>query len=262
MAALGVKARWLACSLTAMLAIPASGGPVRADNVRVFSGGAPQATLEALAPDFEKRTGHRLVFTFAHVSVIQKRLASGEQTEVVLLPVQLMANTEKSVPLRTEGRSVLARIGIGVVIREGAKRPDISTVDGVRKMLQEARGIAVPRPEGITGSHIMGLMTRLGIAEEVRAKLKHQAAVERGAEQVGRGEADVGLYLASEVMGVKGTVLAGMLPAELQNYVRYSVAVPVHNAKPDAALAFVRFISSPASRAHWKLTGFELVEGP
>jgi molybdate transport system substrate-binding protein len=234
--------------------------PSQADDVRVFAGGAPQETLEALAPEFEKRTGHRPVFTFAHVSIIQKKLAAGDQADVVLLPTPLIAATEKNIGLRPEGRSVLARIGIGVVVREGAPRPDISTPDAVRRMLLDARAIAVPAPEGLTGSHIMRMMTKLGIADAVRPKLRHKPAIDRGADQIGAGEADVGLYLASEVLGAKGATLVGMLPAELQNYVVYSVAVPAYNSKPEAALAFVRFISDAANREHWKATGFELME--
>ena len=234
--------------------------PSKADDVRVFSGGAPQETLQALAPEFEKRTGHRVVFTFAHVSIIQKKLAAGDQTDVILLPMPLIASTEKAIGLRPEGRSVLARIGIGVVVRQGGKRPDISTVDAVRRMLLEAQAIAVPRPEGLTGGHLMRMMTRLGIADAVRPKLRHKPAIDRGADLVATGDADVGLYLASEVQGVKGTILVGMLPRELQNYVVYGVAVPAHNTKPASALAFVRFISDPANREHWKATGFELIE--
>ena len=233
----------------------------KAADVRVFSGGAPQETLQALTPAFEKQTGHRVVYTFAHVSIIQKKLAAGEQTDVILLPTPLMAGTGKVVPLRPEGRSVLARIGIGVLMREGSKRPDISTADAVRRMLLEARSIAVPQPEGLTGSHLMRMMTKLGIADEVRSKLRHKPAIDGAGNLVAAGEAEVGLYLASEIQSVKGAVLVGLLPAELQNYVEYSVAVPVHNTAPEPALAFVKFISAPANRDHWKATGFELVEG-
>lgn len=249
----------LARFIISLVAILVVTGRAHAEEIRVFSGGAPQETLQALAPAFEKQSGHRLKFTFAHVSVIQKRLTAGEQADVILLPAPLLANTEKTVPLKPEGRTVLARIGIGVVTREGGKRPDISTVDGIRRMLQEARAIAVPRPEGITGSHLMQMMTRLGIADEVRPKLRHQAAVERGAEQVARGDADVGLYLASEVLSVKGITLVGLLPADLQNYVVYGVALPAYNAKPEAALTFVRFMSDTTTAELWKKTGFELV---
>jgi molybdate transport system substrate-binding protein len=107
----------------------------------------------------------------------------------------------------------------------------------------------------------MRMMAKLGIADQVQSKLRHKPAIDRGADQVGAGEADVGLYLASEVLGAKGATLVGMLPAELQNYVVYSVGVPAYNNKPEAALAFVRFISEAANREAWKATGFELVEG-
>jgi molybdate transport system substrate-binding protein len=251
---------WSVVLLIAGLAVmtPAT---AKAADVRVFSGGAPQETLQALAPAFEKRTGHRVVYTFAHVSIIQKKLAAGEQADVVLLPAPLMARTEKVIGLRAEGRSVLARIGIGVLIREGAKRPDISTVDAVRRMLLAAKSIAVPQPGGLTGSHLMRMMDKLGIADAVRPKLKHKPAIDGAGHLVATGEAEVGLYLASEVQSIKGAILAGMLPAELQNYVVYTVAIPARNAAPEPALAFVRFIADPASREHWKATGFELMEG-
>ncbi|MCC6888764.1 MAG: substrate-binding domain-containing protein [Hyphomicrobiales bacterium] len=232
----------------------------QAAEVRVFSGGAAQETLRALAPEFEKRTGHRLSFTFAHVSIIQKKLAAGEQADVVLLPVPLMAAVDKTIGLRPEGRAVLARIGIGVVVREGAKRPDISTVDAVRRMLLEARAIAVPQPDGLTGSHLMRMMAKLGVADVVRPKLRHKPAIDGGGELVATGEAEIGLYLASEIRTVKGTALIGLLPAELQNYIVYSIALPARNAAPEPALAFVKFVSDPASRERWKISGFELIE--
>jgi molybdate transport system substrate-binding protein len=232
-----------------------------AAELRVFSGGAPQETLRALTPTYEARTRHRVIYTFAHVSIIEKKLAAGEQADVVLLPTPLMAAIEKKIGLRPEGRLDLARIGVAVVAREGGKRPDVSTAEAIRRLLLEARSIAVPHPDGLTGSHLMQMMTKLGIADAVRPKLRHKPAIDGGAELVAAGEADVGLYLASEVQSVKGTTLVGMLPAELQNYVVYSIAVPAHNTAPDPALAFVSFVSDPARREHWKATGFELMEG-
>jgi molybdate transport system substrate-binding protein len=248
----------------ALLIVAVSGmasSSTRAADVRVFSGGAPQETLQVLRPEFEKQSGHRVVYTFAHVSIIQKKLAAGEQTDVILLPMPLMSAVEKIVALRPEGRLVLARIGIGVLVRDGDKRPDISTSDGVRRMLLGARTIAVPQPDGLTGSHLMRMMVGLGIADAVRPKLRHKPAIDGAGDLVATGEADVGLYLASEILSVKGATLVGLLPAELQNYVVYSIAVPVHAAVPEPALAYVRFISSAANREHWKATGFELVEG-
>lgn len=245
--------------LPSAIALAATGSISDAADIRVFSGGAPQETLQALTPAFEKQTGHRAIYTFAHVSIIQKKLAQGEKADVVLLPTVLMNATAKVIGLRAEGRSELARIGIGVLIREGAKDPDISTPDAVREMLLAARSIAVPLPQGLTGSHLMRMMDRLGIADAVRTKLRHKPAIDGAGELVATGEADVGLYLASEIQKVKGTRLAGLLPAALQNYIVYSIAVPAHNTAPEPALAYARFVASAANREFWKLTGFELM---
>ena len=229
-------------------------------DIRVFSGGAPQDVLQALAPKFEERTGHRISFTFAHISIIQKMLSAGEQPDVILLPSTVMAVVQDKIALRSDHRTELARVGIGVVARAGAAPPDISTADAVRRMLLEAKGIALPRPGGPAGNHVMHTLTHLGIADAVRSKLRHKPAIDGGAELVGNGEADVGLYLASEVRTAKGTTLIGMLPPELQNYVVYEVAVPALSDRPELAFAFVEFISDTASRDEWKAGGFEPVE--
>jgi molybdate transport system substrate-binding protein len=228
--------------------------------IRVYSGGAPQETLEALKPEFEKRTGRKVTYTFAHVSVIQKKLAAGEKADVILLPTPLLNATDKAIGLLPNGRAELARIGIGVLVKEGAARPDVTNADAVRKALLQARALAVPQPDGITGSHLMRVMEKLGIADQVRSKLKHKPAVDGAGNMVASGEADIGLYLASEVLSIKGAVLTGFLPADLQNYVVYSVGVPASNAEPAPALSFVAFIEDASNRDHWKATGFELLD--
>src|SRR6185295_14749002 len=98
-----------------------------------------------------------------------------------------------------------------------------------------------------TGSHLMRMMETLGIAEAVRPKLRHKPAIDGAGHLVATGEAEVGLYLASEVQSIKGAMLVGLLPAELQNYVVYGVALPAHNNAPEPALAFVRFIAHPGN---------------
>jgi len=228
-------------------------------DIRVFSGGAPQDVLQVLAPRFEEQTGHRVSFTFAHISIIQKRLAAGERPDVILLPSTVMAAIQDVIALRSDHRAKLARVGIGVVARSGATPPDISTADAVRRMLLEADGIALPRPGGPAGNHVMRILMELGIADAVRSKLRHKPAIDGGAELVGTGEADVGLYLASEVRSAKGTELIGMLPPELQNYVVYEVAVTAQNAQPQFAFEFVEFLSDAANHEDWRRGGFELI---
>jgi molybdate transport system substrate-binding protein len=236
-------------------------GIASAADLRVFSGGAPQEALRRLAPEFEALSGHRVQFTFGLVTGIQRKLAAGEAADVILLPVPLLAATEKILPLRVEGRIVLARVGIGVIGRAGAAAPDVSSADAVRKMLVGARSIAGSDPGTPSGAHLNRMLAQLGIADEVRPKLTARAAIDGGAELVAKGEAEFGLYLVSEVQGTQGVTVAGLLPAALQSFVVYGTGVPASTANAEAALAFIKFISDPAHGDSWKAAGFELMNG-
>lgn len=231
-------------------------------DIHVFSGGGPQEALRQLAPEFERATGHGVQFTFRLVTEIQQKLAAGEKADVILLPVPLIAATEKTVPLRPEGRIVLARVGIGVIVRQGATPPDISTPDAVRKMLVNTRAIASPDPSTPSGSHLNRMIAELGIADQVKSKLMYKAAIDGGAELVAKGEADVGFYLVSEVQTARGVTVVGLLPPPLQSFVVYGAAIPSYNTTPEPALGFIKFISDLANAERWKAAGFEPMARP
>jgi molybdate transport system substrate-binding protein len=228
--------------------------------IRVFCGAAPKEALRNLSPEFERATGARVEFTFELVSEIQRRLAAGERADAILLPVPLLAATEKTISLRAEGRIIVARVGIGIIVHQSAALPDISTVEAVRKLLLEARAIAWPDPRTPIGSHLNQAIAHLGIADALRPKLVVKAAIHGGAELVSRGEADLGLYLVSEVQLLKGTTVVGLLPPELQYFVVYGAAVPSFNENSEAALAFLEFISASRNSERWRTAGFELVD--
>ncbi|HEY7242047.1 MAG TPA: substrate-binding domain-containing protein, partial [Burkholderiales bacterium] len=180
----------------------------------------------------------------------------------ILLPLPLIAATGKDVPLRSEGRIVVARVGIGVIVPRGAKPPDLSTVEAVRTMLLGAQAIAWPEPSTPSGAHLNRAIEQLGVSGNLRPKLIVKAAIHGGADLVARREADVGLYLVSEVQNAPGVTLVGLLPGSFQSFVVYGTAVPTSNAMPEPALAFVKFISDPARREVWKASGFEPIAKP
>ena len=196
-------------------------------------------------------------FTFGLVTTIQQKLAAGEKADLILLPVPLIAATEKTLPLRSEGRVALARVGIAAIAREGAARSDLSTSGAVRQMLLEARSVAFPEPSTPSGAHLARMIEQLGIAEAVRPKLLIKAAIDGGGQLVAKGEADIGMYLLSEVHSIKGTTVIGPLPPSLQSFVVYGTAIPNSNAAPDAAIAYVKFLSEPSKRDQWRNAGFE-----
>jgi len=248
----------LIASMLSALALSIAATVANADEIRVLSGGGPQVALRAVIPEFEGATGHRVHPTFAHVSVIQQKLAAGEKADLILLPVPLIAATEKAVALRPEGRIAFARVGIAVIVRTGTL-PDISTPDAVRKMLLDARSIEFPPLNGPVGGHLARMIEQLGIAEAVRPKLIVRAAIEGGAQLVAEGKVDVAMQLLSEVQSAKDTTVVGLLPPGLQNFVVYGAAIPAYNDKPEAAVAFVKFLSAPNKKDFWKASGFELM---
>lgn len=249
----------LAPMLAASLAIPFS---AKAADIRVYSGGAPQVAMKVLAPEFERTTGHKLAFTYAVVGQIRKRLEAGEKADVILLPVPLMNALEKSGAIRPDSRRMLPRVGIGVIVREGAPQPDISSAEGVRKALLDARSIAYADPKLTPGGkHLAGMIGKLGIAESVGPKTVFKNAIDGGAALVASGEVELGMFLVSEVQSMKGITLVGLLPSQLQNYVAYAGAVAAGSSSEEPAQVFLKFLTDPANQAHWKAAGFEPLGG-
>jgi molybdate transport system substrate-binding protein len=261
-------------SLAVATAVMMTTSLASAAEIKVFSGGAPQPVLRVLAPEFEKASGHKVTFTFQIVSEIQKRLAAGEQVDLIkrlaageqvdliMLPNQLIAQVEKVVPLRAEGRGVLARVGIGVIAREGATRPDISDEEGVRRALRAAKAIAIADPGTPSGRYLASMLVKLGLAEELKGRLIEKGAIHGGGELVAKGEADIGLYLVSEVRSIQGVTVVGLLPPALQSHVVYATAIPASNQTPQPALDLIRFLTASANARHWTQAGFEPAATP
>lgn len=225
--------------------------------IRLYSGGAPHRVLSTLAPLFEQATPYKLAMSFEIVSRIQERLAAGERADLIMLPTELLAETEKIVPLSPLGRTVLGRAGIGVIVAEGAVRPDISSEATLRDALRNAKAIALADPRTPSGRHINSMLARLGLLEELQGRLIHKGAIHGGGEQVASGAADLGLYLLSEVQHIGDVNVVGLLPPSLQNYVVYGAAIPAANRSPEAALAFIDFMTMPANEVYWREGGFE-----
>lgn len=226
--------------------------------IRVYSSGAPRVALKQFAPQFEQASGHKLDFTFDGVAPLRERLASGEKTDVILLPAPMMAAMDQTRALLPKSRTALARVGIGVAVRRGAALPDISKPEAVRKALLAARSIAYSDPRlAPSGIHLERVLGQLDIAEAVRPKTTLRTPFDGGVELVAKGEVEIGMYLVSEIRMVEGVTLVGLLPPELQNYLAFAGAVAADSASPGPALAFLRFLSDAARQNHWEVAGFE-----
>ena len=227
-------------------------------DLRVMSGGAPQEVVAALTPEFENRTGHKATFTFAVITALQERLAKGEKTDVVLMPVPVIDKLVQAGTLRADDRTTLGVLGISVIVRQGAAKPDISTPDRLRQALLDARSVVHATPTATpSGAHLARVLEQLGIAEEMRNKVVHRPALAGGADLVATGEAELGLYPTSEVVHVPGVAIVGPLPPALQLRIVYGAAIARDSAAPEAAAAFIDFLSAPENRKVWLQAGFE-----
>ena len=226
----------LACTLALSVAHGAE--------LKVLTAGAFKPVLVALQPAFEQQTGHRLTIENDTAGALQKRIAAGEHFDVVVSsPASLQPLAAKLAP---EPPRPLARVGIGVAVRQGAPRPDISSVDAFRAMLVNARTVAYidPAAGGSSGIYLDRLFERWGIAPQVRAKA---VLVPGGlvATRVVDGQADLAIHQISEILAVPGVTLVGPLPADIQNYTVYTVAIGAKSPFPGASQDLLDVLQSP-----------------
>lgn len=256
----GTAVRLAVAGLTLSLATVLAAAPSAAADIQVFTSGAPSAVQKRLVPGFEKATGHTVTITASTLRAIRKRIAGDDaKPDVVVLPRAALMSFQKSGALRAGSMVDLARVGIGIAVKEGAPLPDISTVDALKKTLLNAKSIAHPDPKGggFTGAHIDRMFVRLGIADAVRPKVKLGYAFTGGVANIAKGVAEIGIFNISEIVPIKGVRLVGPLPAEQQNYLVFAGALHVRGASPEPAAAYLRALIAPSAHDAWKAGGFE-----
>jgi molybdate transport system substrate-binding protein len=222
------------------------------------SGGAPKEVLGALTPEFEQQTGHKVHVTYVVVSVIQQQLAAGERPDMVLMPAPALEAQAKAGVVRDAPRPNLGIVRVGLVVRAGAAKPDISTLEKFKQAMLGAKSLVHADPGATpSGAHFARVWERLGIADAINAKVIHRNALDGGVAAITSGEAEIGLYPVSEIIAEKGVTLAGLIPPEVQLNTVYATGVLAANAAPEPALAFVKFLADPSNAHHWTAAGFE-----
>jgi molybdate transport system substrate-binding protein len=223
--------------------------------IRVLSGGAPQGAFAALTPKFEQMSGHKVAYVFAVTSALDAKLAAGEKADVLVLPVPVLDERAKTGMLRADARATFGAVAVSVVVRQGAPKPDISSKEKFRAAMLAARSIVHATPgKTPSGTHLGKVMQQLGIAEAIAGKTTHKPALDGGVEVVANGEAEIGIYPASEVAAVKGLDVVGPLPPGIDLTIVYGGAAMAGSG--EAAAEFVRFMAAPENRAAWKAAGF------
>jgi molybdate transport system substrate-binding protein len=247
------------CALTVSIFAGASGVADAAD-IRVYSSGAPAEAAKTIAGNFSAQTGHQITFTVGQPATIEGDLAAGDKADLVILPSPAIAMLNGTRALRAGSAVDLARVGIGIVVRDGTNRPDISNPAAIRKLLLDAHSIVYPDPRsggGSAGRAIANMIDQMGITDAVNPKLTRTSAIGGGVDLVAGGKAEIGLFNISEILPIKGVTLIGPLPAELQSYIVFTAAIPTSNATPEPAAAFIKMLADPTARQAWQGAGLE-----
>jgi molybdate transport system substrate-binding protein len=227
-----------------------------ATDIRVMSGGAPKEVFAQLTPKFEQQTGNKVVFVYDVLTALREKMASGEKADVLVMPVPMLDGYAKEGKLRAP--ATFGTVGISVVVKEGAPRPDVSTKEKFREVMLSARSVVHATPgKTPSGTHMGKVMEQLGIAEAMAKKIVHRPALEGGVQLVAEGQAEIGIYPASEVANVKGVTIVGPLPAGIDLNIVYGGAAVADSVAGEAAAAFVKFMAAPENRSAWKHAGFD-----
>ena len=240
------KRAWFAI-VTAAFAACLPAPAARAAQVHVMTSGAFTESLKELVPAFERRTGHRVVMAFGAsmggaADSIPSRLDRGEPADVVILAAGALDALEAKGQVAPGSRTDLVRSTIGMVVKAGAPRPDIATVEALRRTLLGAKSIAYSASaSGVYTS--TELFAKLGVQAEVKDK-SMRVVSERVARVVARGEAEIGFQQVSELITIPGVDYVGPLPPEVQKATVFSAGIGAKAGEPEAARELVRFLRS------------------
>jgi len=213
--------------------------------------------LDLIAPSFERTSGHKLTVKYAPSEQLRKQIDAGESFDVVLIFPQVVDELTKRGKVLAGTRVDFARAGLGLAVKKGAARPDIRTTDAFKRVLLASTSIAYAA-QGPSGVHLASVLERLGIAQDVKPRLRPMGAGSLVAGPVARGEVEIGIVAIPFILGEPGTELVGPLPRELQDYVRYSSGIGHAAEDASAARTFVDYFKSPASIEALKSNGLEI----
>ena len=227
-------------------------------DIRVLTGNAVNAPQQNLADEFTRQTGHKVKITSANPAIIQQKINAREPFELFVIPAQFLKAAEGEGAIITGTGRPVARIGVGIAARADGPKLNFSTPDAFRKLLLDARVVVFSDPStgGLSGLSVLKVLDKLEVTEAVKAKANMRG---NGQELIGRGEADFGLYNASEIPRAPNVLLAGLAPREVQAWLEYDAAIPISNREPAPALSFLNFMTDRRNSEIWDKSGTELV---
>jgi molybdate transport system substrate-binding protein len=253
------KSNGIVAAVFAALALLTHSAIADAAEIRVQSAAGFQAVMEDLAPKFERANGHKLAITFGTLGEIVKRIAGGETADVVIIPQQGIDGLVKSAKLAAGNVTVIARSGLGVAVRKGFPKPDISSPESFKRTLLTAKSITYTDPAsgGASGIYVAKLLDRLGIASEMKSRTVLAANTDAMGTLIASGKADVAINQFQNFGRISGIEIIGPLPGNLQETTVFAAAIPSGAKNAGVAKAFVSFLRTPDSAKVIKAKGMD-----
>jgi molybdate transport system substrate-binding protein len=242
---------------TALSGLMSFGHVAQAAEVKVLTSVALTSALDELAPIFEKESGNKLMIEYSLIAALRKRILDGETGDVIMLSRPVMEELQKQGKFAGDLVNV-AGTPVSIVARAGAPKPDIGSVDALKRTLLNARSIvyADPAKGGASGVYFAKVLDRLGIAEQMKSKTTLVPGAQ-AAEVVAKGEAELGVGQASEIVPVHGAQLVGPLPGEFASTTAFTAAIGAGSKSAEAAKTLIKFLTGPEAAPRLKANGFE-----
>ena len=248
--------------------LPVVGGLLAAEasaaELKVLSAGAMRAVLQELAPAFETASGHKLKVEYATAGVIEQKVAADDDIDVAIVTKPRVDRLVREAKIVGGSTTTLASAQIGLAVKKGAAKPDITSVDAFKRTLLNAKSVAYADPaSGATsGAYLAQVVEKLGISTELKPKTRLVAAGAAQGPRVGdavaRGEAEIGIQPISELVEVEGIDVVGPLPSELQSPdLVYVAGAPYMSMQPIAAKALIDFLADPKAAAVYRAKGLQ-----
>jgi molybdate transport system substrate-binding protein len=227
--------------------------------LKVYSTIGVKGALEQLLPELEKASGEKLAVTWGTAAMLAKRIESGESADLLILTSGAMASLSKQGKVVPGSVVTIVSSGIGVGIKAGAPKPDISTPEALKETLLKAKSIAYSSPAsgGASGVYFAKLLERMGIADAMAPKTKYPPPGGNAADLLLTGEAQLAIQQKPEIMDVPGTEVVGVLPDDLNKVTPFAAGIAAGSKSADAAKAVIKVLQSPQAAAVFKARGLD-----
>jgi molybdate transport system substrate-binding protein len=229
-----------------IVAMLAAAAPAQAQQVRVLSSVAVKAVIETLAPEFARTGKDTIAPEFGIAAALKTRIEGGESFDVAILTPAMLDDLAAKGLIESSPRPVVARSGLGLMVKAGATKPDVSSVDAFKRTLLNARAISYV-PNSASGAAFLATLDKLAVAEAVKAKAKTATSGDEVNANITGGTADLAVLPVSEILPVPGAALGGVFPPDIQSYIVMAAGISSRSPRAAAARAFVSFIMSPTA---------------